>query len=167
VHLFKGTLRNNLTVAGVRDDARAAEAARLFGVESIAADSPQGMDTEISEGGEGLSAGQRQLLGLARLAVAAPRVWLLDEPTSALDAQTEGRIWTALQRFVQPDDILVVATHRPLAAMGLVNRVVVMQRGAIVKEGSPEEVVPQLAANFQAQRGARGPRRAAGADDAA
>ena len=161
VHLFKGTLRSNLATAGIRDDARLAEAARRFGIEAIADDSPQGMDTEISEGGEGLSGGQRQLIGLARLAVASPRVWLLDEPTSALDAQTEGQIWTALQRFVAPQDILVVATHRPMAAMSLVNRVIVMQKGAVVKDGSPEEVVPQLLAGFQAQsQGRAAPARA-------
>ncbi|MFM6985500.1 MAG: peptidase domain-containing ABC transporter [Hydrogenophaga sp.] len=161
VHLFKGSLRSNLAAAGVRDDTRLAEAARAFGVESIADDSPQGMETEISEGGEGLSGGQRQLIGLARLAVAAPRVWLLDEPTSALDAKTEGRIWAALQRFVAPQDILVVATHRPMAAMPVVNRVLMMQKGAIVKDGTPDEVVPQLAANARAQQQAMARARAA------
>jgi ATP-binding cassette subfamily C protein LapB len=76
----------------------------------------------------------------------APRIWLLDEPTASLDAESEARVWRVLQDSLQPQDILVVATHRPVAAVQLATRVIAMQQGRIVKDGRPEAVLPQLMA---------------------
>lgn len=146
VHLFKGTLRSNLALSGTVGDSRLLKITRDLGVDAIAATSPLGMDLPISEGGEGLSGGQRQLVGLARVVIAQPRIWLLDEPTASLDNDSEARVWQVLQDNVQPDDILVVATHRPMQAMKLANRVIVMQQGEIVKDGRPQDVLPQLMA---------------------
>jgi ATP-binding cassette subfamily C protein LapB len=143
VHLFKGTLRSNLALSGTAGDSRLLKITRDLGVDAIAATSPLGMDLPISEGGEGLSGGQRQLVGLARVVITQPRIWLLDEPTASLDSESEARVWQVLQNNVQPEDILVVATHRPMQAMKLANRVIVMQQGEIVQDGRPQDVLQQ------------------------
>lgn len=146
VQLFKGTLRSNLALTGVTSDSRLLQITRELGIDGIAASSPQGMDLAISEGGEGLSGGQRQLVALARVLINQPRVWLLDEPTAALDNESEQRVWAALQEAVQPEDILIVATHRPMAAARLATRVIVMQQGQVVKDGTPDRVLTQMLA---------------------
>ncbi|ULH04281.1 ATP-binding cassette domain-containing protein [Aeromonas caviae] len=146
VQLFKGTLRSNLALTGVTSDSRLLQITRELGIDGIAASSPQGMDLVISEGGEGLSGGQRQLVALARVLINQPRVWLLDEPTAALDGESEQRVWTALQRAIQPEDIVIVATHRPMAAARLATRVIAMQQGRVVKDGTPDRVLTQMLA---------------------
>ena len=102
------------------------------------------MELPISEGGEGLSGGQRQLVALARVFINQPRIWLFDEPTASMDREMEQRVWQALEAAVRPDDIVVVSTHRPMLASRLVNRVLIMQRGRIVQDGSPETLLPRM-----------------------
>jgi ATP-binding cassette subfamily C protein LapB len=157
VQLFKGTLRSNLALSGTAGDSRLLQLARELGVDSIAASNPLGMDLPISEGGEGLSGGQRQLVALARLAITQPRIWLLDEPTASLDVESEAKVWQVLGEQVRPEDILIVATHRPMQALKLATRVVVMQQGAIVRDGKPEAVLPQMAGQTSAARPAWAP----------
>ncbi len=157
VHLFKGTLRANLALSGTAGDSRLLKITRELGVDAIAADNPLGMDRPISEGGEGLSGGQRQLVGLARVLINQPRIWLLDEPTASLDAESEARVWEVLAANLQPEDILIVATHRPLQALKLATRVIVMREGEIVRDGKPEAVMPQLMARTQAAPAQRYP----------
>jgi ATP-binding cassette subfamily C protein LapB len=69
---------------------------------------------------------------------------LLDEPSSSLDREGEERFWRSLEQQLKPNDILVVSTHRPLMAAQSANRVLVMQRGRIIRDGSPDSVVPNL-----------------------
>ena len=157
VQLFKGTLRSNLALSGTTGDSRLLQVARELGVDSIAASNPMGMDLPISEGGEGLSGGQRQLVALARLAITQPRIWLLDEPTASLDAESEAKVWQVLAEQVRAEDILIVATHRPMQALKLATRVVVMQQGAIVRDGKPEAVLPQMTGQASAARPAPAP----------
>jgi ATP-binding cassette subfamily C protein LapB len=146
VHLFKGTLRSNLMLSGTASDSQLLRVVRELGVDTIAAASPLGLDLPISEGGEGLSGGQRQLVALARLMLCAPRVWLLDEPTAALDSDSESRVWQMLEAALGPADMLIVATHRPMPALKLATRVIVMQQGAVLNDGPPARVLPQLLA---------------------
>jgi ATP-binding cassette subfamily C protein LapB len=147
IHLFKGTLRSNLSLSGTTGDSRLLKITRDLGIDAIAASHPLGMDLPISEGGEGLSGGQRQLVALARLIIDQPRIWLLDEPTASLDVDSEAKVWAALAENVGPDDILIVATHRPMQAIKIATRVIVMQQGEVVKDGSPENIVPQWMAS--------------------
>jgi len=146
VHLFKGSLRSNLTLSGTTGDSRLLKVTRDLGVDAIAASSPLGMDLPISEGGEGLSGGQRQLVALARVVITQPRIWLLDEPTASLDGESEAKVWEVLEENIAPEDILIVATHRPMQALRLATRVIVMQQGEVTKDGKPENVMPQLMA---------------------
>jgi ATP-binding cassette subfamily C protein LapB len=143
VSLFKGTLRSNLALAGGISDSRLLETVKLLGIDQIAADSPRSMDLEISEGGQGLSGGQRQLVGLGRMFLARPTVWLLDEPTASLDPETEARVLQAIVNVVRPSDILVIATHR-LRLANLANRVIVMRRGQIAADGPPEAIFANM-----------------------
>jgi ATP-binding cassette subfamily C protein LapB len=152
VHLFKGSLRSNLALSGTAGDSRLLKVTRDLGVDAIAGSSPLGMDLPISEGGEGLSGGQRQLVALARVVIAKPRIWMLDEPTASLDAESEAKVWQVLEDNVAPEDILIVATHRPMQALKLATRVVVMQQGEVVKDGKPESVLPQLWASSAPNR---------------
>lgn len=149
VHLFRGTLRSNLIMGGHVYDSRLLQVIELLGVDKISADNPRGLDMEISEGGAGLSGGQRQLVGLARVCLNQPRIWLLDEPTASLDNEAEARVIGALQRLVSPQDIVLIATHRP-SLLPLANRVVVMRRGEVLIDGPPKTV---LASSGSAAKG--------------
>jgi ATP-binding cassette subfamily C protein LapB len=144
VHLFRGTLRSNLCLTGTAGDDRLLEVSRQLGIDAIAAVSPRGMEAPISEGGEGLSGGQRQLVALARVFINQPRIWLLDEPTASLDREMEERVWQALEATLRPSDILIVSTHRPLMASRLANRVLIMQQGRVTRDGAPEALLPRV-----------------------
>jgi ATP-binding cassette subfamily C protein LapB len=153
VHLFKGTLRSNLTLSGAVNDSELLDICNRLGIDRIMADNPRSMDLEISEGGEGLSGGQRQLVGLARVFLARPKIWLLDEPTSSLDGETEAAVLAALEARVRPDDILLVSTHKPLLAARLANRMIAMGQGEIVVDGPTETVMARMR-TWQQKRGA-------------
>jgi ATP-binding cassette subfamily C protein LapB len=140
VHLFKGSLRSNMALGGGVSDSKLLEVAQLLGLDRVAADSPRSMDLEISEGGQGLSGGQRQLVGLSRVFLSQPRVWLLDEPSSSLDMESEGKVLEAISQWARPTDIILIATHRPRLTV-LANRVVVMRRGQVAADGKPEDVL--------------------------
>lgn len=144
VHLFKGTLRSNLALSGMATDSTLVQITKELGIDAIAAGNTMGMDMPISEGGEGLSGGQKQLVALGRLMINQPRIWLLDEPTASLDNESEVKVWQTLDKYVSKDDILIVATHKPMQAMKLANRVIVVQNGEVARDGSPEAVLAQM-----------------------
>lgn len=150
IHMFKGTLRSNLSIAGAVKDSRLLEVIQELNIDAIAKDSPRSLEMEITEDGNGLSEGQKQLVALARLFLSPPRVWLLDEPTSNMDNSSENMLIERLRKYVKPTDILIIATHRP-ALLTLANRVVVMQSGTIVLDDKPEVVLRQLGVNVQGQ----------------
>lgn len=144
VHLFKGTLKSNLTLTGTVSDSGLLQIVSELGIDRIARDNPRSMELPISEGGEGLSDGQRQLLGLGRLFLAKPAIWLLDEPTASLDSDSEKQVIQAIKNHVKPDDILLISTHRPVLATQIASRVLVIERGEIIADGSPEEIIPAM-----------------------
>jgi ATP-binding cassette subfamily C protein LapB len=152
IQLFNGTLRDNLQIGGAVDDARLMSVVRLLGLDSLVADHPKGIDRPISEGGYGLSVGQRQLCGVARLLLRRPRVWLMDEPTSALDHQSERRMYETLNQQIAPEDILIVATHRP-SAVPFCERVLMMQRGRIVADGNRDQIQERVRSQVQRLKG--------------
>jgi ATP-binding cassette subfamily C protein LapB len=144
VGLFKGTLLSNLALSGATNDSYMMEVVNALGINQIASDSSQQMGLEISEGGEGLSEGQKQLVGIARVFLTQPKIWLLDEPTSSMDMETEHRVLNAIQKFIKPQDILVVSSHRPIIAAKYANRIIAMRKGEVIADGAPEEVIGKM-----------------------
>ncbi|HLF69678.1 MAG TPA: ABC transporter ATP-binding protein, partial [Actinomycetota bacterium] len=138
--LFTGSIRDNI-VYGRPDatDAEVYEAARLVGAHDIISTSLKGYDTHIKGRGRGLSAGEKQLIALARVALVDPKILLLDEPTSRLDLQTEAQILTALDRLLDGRTSLIIA-HR-LSTIRNADRIVVLDEGRIVEQGPHAELL--------------------------
>ncbi len=149
--LFHGSLRENLRL-GARHatDEEIVAALRASGAWSFVQRLPMGLDYPVTEGGLGLSGGQRQSLLLARLLLRHPTVLLLDEPTAMLDEASERTVIAQL-RELAPGRTLVVATHRP-ALLEAVDRVIVLEAGAIVLDGPRDEIL----ATLRRQRSAAG-----------
>ena len=151
VRLAAGTLRDNLIAGiapergGIDDDAVLA-ACRATGLATLVASHPKGLDLPIGEGGSGVSGGQRRLVGLTRLVLARPSVWLLDEPTSAMDEANERAALALLQRAIQADQTLVLVTHKP-QLLQLVERIVVVTETGIALDGPRDLVLQALSQN--------------------
>lgn len=147
VRLFEGTLRDNLTLGlPAPTDTHILAAAALTGLDSVIKGHPKGLDLAISEGGKGLSGGQRQLVGLTRMLLASPRVMLLDEPTASLDAELESKVIKHLFSELAPDRSLVVVTHK-LGFLAYVNRILVVERGKVVLDGPRDSIARRLRLN--------------------
>lgn len=144
VRLFQGTLRDNLTLGMPSPgDSQILRAAALTGLTQVIQSHPKGMDLEISEGGSGLSGGQRQLVGLTRMLLLQPRIMLLDEPTASMDAQLEHTVMHHLFNELAPDSLLVVVTHKPIL-LAQVNRVIVLDKGRVALDGPRDQVLARL-----------------------
>jgi ATP-binding cassette subfamily C protein LapB len=146
VRLFSGTLKENLLLgAGDVSDDILLEAAKVTGIDRYISHHPKGFELPIYEGGGGLSGGQKQAVGLARLMLSDPRVFLLDEPTAAMDQQTENEFIQRFSSWLGKDRSLVIATHKP-SILSLVTRIIVLEQGKILIDGPRDQVLQQLSA---------------------
>ena len=147
--LFSGTLKENLLMGNpdATDDQMIA-AAKIANVDEIASNLPDGYATLLTEGGKGLSGGQRQAICIARAFVGDPKIIIMDEPSSAMDSGSEQQLLAILQDKLK-DKTLILITHRG-TLLSLVSRVVVFDSGRILADGPKEKVLQ--AASQQAQK---------------
>jgi ABC-type multidrug transport system fused ATPase/permease subunit len=152
--LFAGTIADNIRFA--RPDAtdeQVADVAHSVGVDRIARRFEQGLEHEVREGGAGLSAGERQLISIARALLADPRILILDEATSNIDRPTEILIEQALDRLLRGRTSIIIA-HR-LATVRRADEILVVEHGRITQRGPFEELLArpgpfrELAAQLQ------------------
>ena len=143
--LSRGTIRENLSF-GYREfvDDELLEALEFAGLGDFVRQHARGLDLEIVDGGDGLSVGQRQSLGLARLYLQNPSIVLLDEPTAALDQNLEQKVVARLGEWLR-DKTCVIATHR-MPILSIVDRIVVMKSGQVVMDGPRDDVLKRLTA---------------------
>jgi ATP-binding cassette subfamily C protein LapB len=143
--LFSGTLRENLTL-GMLDpgDTALLEAARSTGLmQTVITPHPNGLMQAISEGGTGLSGGQRQLVNLTRAFLRQPKIWLLDEPTASMDRALEQRIVQAFTERLRDEDTLFLVTHKH-EMLPLVDRIIVVANKKIVADGPRDTILERL-----------------------
>jgi ATP-binding cassette subfamily B protein len=139
-HLFGGTVRDNVRLGrGDATDADVAAALDRIGLLDRFEALPEGLDTEVREGGSRLSAGERQLVSLARAALADPAVLVLDEATSNLDPGTESVVEEALTRLIEGRTVIVIA-HR-LSTAARADRVGLVTGGRLAELGTHADLV--------------------------
>ena len=144
VRLIAGTIRDNLNMSQLeRDDDRLLEALDFAGLGQFVRNHPRGLDLEIRELGEGLSVGQRQSIGWARLWLQDPQVVLLDEPTAALDQTLETTLVSRLRGWLQ-GRTAIIATHR-VPILQLTTRTLILQNGRLAVDGPKDAVLAHLA----------------------
>ncbi|MCB5198203.1 ATP-binding cassette domain-containing protein [Loktanella sp. TSTF-M6] len=143
VKLFAGSLRDNLNLTQLeRDDDRMLAALDFAGLGPFVRAHPKGLDLDIRDGGAGLSVGQRQSIGWARLWLQNPSVCLLDEPTSALDQTLETTLISRLEGWMSGRTV-IVATHR-MALLKLADRTMVLHNGRLAVDGPRDQVLAHL-----------------------
>ena len=146
--LFSGSVRENLLLgAREADDQRLLEALERSGASRFFGRDAAGFDLHIGERGNRLSGGQRSFLVLARALVEPGKLLFLDEPTGAMDNQTENLFIDHLEKALEPEQTLIVSTHRH-ALLRIVDRLIVIDQGVVLADGPRDEIIGHM------QRGA-------------
>ncbi len=151
-HLFTGTIADNIRYGRLdATDEEIAEAARLANADSFIRRLPKGYQTMLYSDGSNLSQGQRQLLAIARAAVAQPPVLILDEATSSVDTRTERLIEKGMDAVMEGRTVFVIA-HR-LSTVRNSKAIMVLEQGHIIERGSHEELLEQKGRYYQLYMG--------------
>ena len=139
-HLFTGTVADNIRFGKLdATDEEVVEAAKLANADYFISHLPEGYDTILTSDGANLSQGQRQLLSIARAAIANPPVLILDEATSSIDTHTEKIIEKGMDKLMEGRTVFVIA-HR-LSTVRNANYIVVLEHGEIIERGNHEELM--------------------------
>lgn len=149
--LFQGTLRENLLIgmAAPNDDVLQ-DTLNRTGLINLVSSHSSGLDLPISEGGKGLSGGQKQLVAFTRLLLTKPDVFLLDEPTASMDNRQEQRCLQVLRQELTNGQTFIVSTHKT-ALLDLVDRLIIMDNQRIIIDGPKQAVLDELRKNDQAK----------------
>ena len=151
-HLFSGTIADNIRFGKLdATEEEIIEAAKIANAHSFITRLPQGYDTVITGDGANLSQGQRQLLAIARAAVADPPVLILDEATSNIDTRTEQLIEKGMDRLMEGRTVFVIA-HR-LSTVRNANAIMVLDHGRIIERGDHDELLEQGGAYYHLYNG--------------
>ncbi len=137
--MFAGDIRRNITLGETYTLEEVQKAATDTNIDQFIERLPQGYATELRERGTNLSAGEKQLLAFARVAIREPRILVLDEATANLDVGTEALIQEALDRILIGKTAIIIA-HR-LSTISNVDKILVLKRGELVESGSHEELL--------------------------
>ena len=143
VELFDGTVFDNIARLGEAEPERVFEAAKLAGCHEMILRLPQGYETVIGDGGQHLSGGQRQLVGLARAMFGRPKFVVLDEPNSNLDGDAEQTLLRALRDLKDTGATVILVSHRPVLVQG-VDKVLLLRDGVMEMFGPRTEVLKKL-----------------------
>ena len=151
-HLFTGTVMENIRYGRLEaSDDDCVEAAKIAGADSFIRRLPQGYQTMVTGDGANLSQGQRQLLGIARAAVADPPVMILDEATSSIDTRTERIIQKGMDALMEGRTVFVIA-HR-LSTVRNSNAIMVLEGGRIIERGDHDDLIAQKGRYYQLYTG--------------
>lgn len=151
-HLFTGTVRDNIAYGRLdATDEEIIAAAKLANADSFITRLPDGYDTVITGDGSNLSQGQRQLLSIARAAVADPPVLILDEATSSIDTRTEHLIELGMDKLMEGRTVFVIA-HR-LSTVRNSDAIMVLERGEIIERGDHDDLIAQKGKYYQLYTG--------------
>ena len=139
-HLFSGTVRENLLMGNPNaTEAEIWEAIRLVSADEVIAHLEKGLDTDVGEGGDLLSTGEKQLISFARAILADPRILILDEATASVDTMTEAKIQAAMESVTEGRTSLMIA-HR-LSTVRNADLILVVKNGRIVEQGNHTELL--------------------------
>ena len=151
-HLFTGSIADNIRYGNLdATDDEVVKAAKLANAHGFIKRLPHGYQTEITGDGEGLSQGQRQLLAIARAAVANPKVLILDEATSSIDSHTEALISKGMDQLMEGRTSFVIA-HR-LSTIRNADVIMVMDHGEIIERGNHESLMEKQGVYYQLYTG--------------
>ena len=151
-HLFSGTVADNIRYGKLNaSDEEVYAAAKLANAHHFIKYLPKGYDTYLANGGANLSQGQRQLLSIARAAIADPPVLILDEATSSIDTRTEKIVQEGMDKLMKGRTVFVIA-HR-LSTIRNSDVIMVLEQGRIIERGNHDELLKQKGTYYQLYTG--------------
>ena len=152
-NLYTGTVMDNIRYGRLdATDADCIEAAKLANAHDFITRLPNGYETELTGNGASLSQGQRQLIAIARAAVADPPVMILDEATSSIDTRTEKLVQNGMDKLMADRTVFVIA-HR-LSTVKNSNCIMVLDHGHIIERGTHDDLIAEKGTYYQLYTGA-------------